>query len=54
MEYFKALFRGKLEREFSFVWAYLVSRCCALYPEEVMADIEQAYADDLVDPSLSA
>ena len=49
MEYFTALFRGKLEREFSFVWAYLVSRCCALYPEEVMADIEQAYADDLVD-----
>lgn len=51
MGYFKALFRGKLEREFSFVWTYLVSRCCALYPEEVMADIEQAYTDDLVDTS---
>lgn len=49
MAYFQALFRGKLEREHSFVWSDLVHSSCDLYPEEVMADIAQAYADDLVD-----
>ena len=49
MAYFKALFRVKLERQFSYVWADLVWESCDLYPEEVMTEIEQAYADDLVD-----
>ncbi len=49
MAYFQSLFRGGLEREFSFVWAALVGNASALYPEEVMGDIEQAFADGLVD-----
>lgn len=49
MRYYQSLFRGGLERESALVWSGLVSCCCALYPEEVLQDIEQAYADDLVD-----
>jgi len=49
MAYFKSLFHGKLEREFSLAWGSLVSNCCDLYPGEVMPEIEQAYADDLAD-----
>jgi hypothetical protein len=49
--YFKSLFRGKLNRECSYVWASLISRCCDLYPEDMMVFIEQAYADRLVDTS---
>jgi hypothetical protein len=49
MAYFAELFRGKLEREFSYVWAYLVSKSCDLYPEEVLPDIEQAFAEGLID-----
>lgn len=47
--YYQSLFRGKLEREYSHVWNGLVSCCTALYPEEVLEDIEQAFDDDLVD-----
>jgi hypothetical protein len=46
---YKGLFRGGMEREPSFAWGGLVSCCCDLYPEEVLGDIEQAYAEGLVD-----
>lgn len=49
MEYFQSLFKGKLERQFSQAWNSLVVCCLELYPEEVDADIQQAYADDLVE-----
>jgi len=49
MAYFQSLFRGKLEREYSFTWDSLVVACIDLYPEEVYEDIRQAYADDLVE-----
>ncbi len=53
LAYFQSLFRGGLEREFTFAWAALVSNASDLYPEEVMEDIEQAFADDLVDESFT-
>ncbi len=48
--YFRELFRGKLNTGAGMVWSFLVSGCCDLYPEELMTDIELAYARDLVDP----
>ncbi len=47
--YFQYLFREGLERDYSFAWAALVSVSSDLYPEELMADIEHAFAVDLVD-----
>ncbi len=47
--YFRYLFREGLEREYSFAWDGLVSVSSDLYPEELMADIEHAFAVDLVD-----
>jgi hypothetical protein len=49
MAYFASLFRGRLEREPDYIWTSLASRCVELYPEEVYADIRQAYADGLVE-----
>jgi hypothetical protein len=49
MRTYQGLFRGGMEREPSVVWSGLVSCCCALYPEEVLDDIEQAFAEGLVD-----
>jgi hypothetical protein len=50
MEYFKALFNGKLEREFSHIWNALVTHCYHLYPEEVYDEIKLAYEEELVEP----
>jgi hypothetical protein len=50
LSYFASLFRGKLTRQWSHVWDSLVARCCDLYPEDLIGDIEQAYEDGLVDP----
>ncbi|MGD9029053.1 MAG: DUF1186 domain-containing protein [Anaerolineae bacterium] len=47
--YFRSLFRGGLERTYSFVWASLVSESTSLYPEELLPDIRRAFADGLVD-----
>jgi hypothetical protein len=49
--YLKALFSGRIEREYSYVWSAMVNAACDLYPEELMEDIHRAYADGLVDPS---
>ncbi len=49
MSYFAQLFRGKLKREFSHVWNELVSCAADLHPGELMADIEQAYEEGLVE-----
>ena len=46
---YQGLFRGGMEREPSIAWGGLVSCCCDLYPEEMLDDIEQAYAEGLVD-----
>ncbi|HID55336.1 TPA: DUF1186 domain-containing protein [Candidatus Poribacteria bacterium] len=50
MEYYKALFRGGLEREPSAVWNELALCSSYLSAEEVYEDIERAYEEDLVDP----
>jgi hypothetical protein len=50
MGYFKSLFRGKLEREYSFIWSGLVSCSCDLCPEEVYEDIKKVFSEDLIDP----
>ncbi len=49
MDYCQSLFRGGIKRKSALIWANLVSCCSALYPEEVVEDIKQAYADELVD-----
>jgi len=49
VDYFASLYRGKLARDYSFVWEALVSGSTDIYPEELIGDIRQAYADDLVD-----
>jgi hypothetical protein len=51
--YFATLFRGNLARtpENEIVWSALVSSTADLYPEELFQDIEQAYNDDLIDPT---
>lgn len=48
--YYQSVFRGRVARDFSFVWNGLVLSSTALYPEEVYEDIQQAYEDDLVEP----
>ena len=51
VSYFASLFRGKLARKWSNVWDELVSSSSDLYPAELLADIEQAYEEVLVDLS---
>jgi len=50
IDYYKSLFRGKLEREHSMVWNGLVLCSSYLCAKEVYEDIKKAYEDDLVDP----
>ncbi|MCC6363348.1 MAG: DUF1186 domain-containing protein [Bryobacterales bacterium] len=50
VSYFAGLFRGKLARRYSHVWDKLVSCSSNLHPEELLDDIERAYAEGLVDP----
>ena len=51
VSYFARLFRGKLVRQWSHVWDALVSYSSALYPAELLGDIERAYRQGLVDPA---
>jgi len=46
--YFASLFRGGLERRPSFVWTKLAACTCDLWPQELMPEIEQAFADGLI------
>jgi len=50
ISYYKTLFRGKLEREWSQVWNALVYSTTKLYPEELYEDIKLACEEELVDP----
>ena len=47
--YFRSLFQTGLARTYSFIWDALVGRSTALYPEDLLAEIQQAFADDLID-----
>ena len=50
MDYYKSLFRGKLEREYTFVWNGLVSCCSHICHKEIYDDIKKAYEEGLVAP----
>jgi len=50
VDYYKSLFKGKLEKEPSMVWCGLVSCSSYLCAKELYEDIRRAYEDDLVDP----
>ena len=50
VEYFLALYRGKLETEYSAVWDSLICESCNIYPEEFMPEIKQAFDRNLIDP----
>jgi hypothetical protein len=45
---FRDLFHGGLDREPSYAWDALVSACTDLYPGELMGEIRQTFADDLL------
>jgi len=49
MAYFVSLFRGGLERQYTYTWNALTSCSCDLYPEEVFGDIQAAMDEGLVD-----
>ena len=49
IEYYKSLFEGKLEREFSQVWNELIYDSCEAGPSELYEHIKKAYEDELVD-----
>lgn len=51
LDYFKGLFNGGLEREYSYAWDALIDNSAYLYPEEVYDEIKKAYEDDLVNTS---
>jgi len=49
IEYYKSLFQGKIEREFSQVWNELIYDSCEAGPSELYEYIKKAYEDELVD-----
>lgn len=49
LAYFQSLFREKLPREEHILWSSLVNVSTDLYPDVVYEDIQQAFADDLID-----
>jgi len=49
VSYFASLFRGGMERRESFAWGGLVGSATDLWPEELLADIELAFAEGLTD-----
>jgi len=51
--YFRSLFREKLTRIPSLVWAGLVCSVADLPAPELLEDVRQAYAGDLVDPDIA-
>lgn len=54
ISYFKKLYQGGLERRPSCVWSALIDCSMDLYPKEVCDDINNAYAEDLVESFFSA
>jgi hypothetical protein len=52
VDYFAELFRGKLTDKNDIVWSDLVVYSTDLCATELLGDIEQAYANDLVDSSV--
>ena len=49
IEYYKSLFEGKLEKEFSQTWNELICSSCEAGPKELYEYIKKAYKDGLVE-----
>jgi hypothetical protein len=47
--YFRSLFHGGLEKSYSYAWDALATKSAYLYPEPLMPEIRQAFADGLID-----
>lgn len=50
--YFRELFTVKLERAYGEVWNSLAVETVRLYPEELQAELNQAFADGFIDESI--
>src|SRR5216684_782353 len=53
VEYFRSLFRGRLQRTHSFAWDGLVCAVADLPAPELLEEVQQAYAEGLVDESVA-
>src|SRR5260370_42452414 len=53
IEYFRSLFRGRLQRAHSFAWNGLVCAVADLPAPELLEEVRQAYAEGLVDESVA-
>ena len=53
VKYYRSLFHGKLKRTFSQTWTGLVSSVADLPAPELIEDVRQAFADDLVEMGVS-
>ena len=53
IEYFRSLFHGRLQRTPSFAWDGLVCAVADLPAPELLTEVRQAYADDLIDESIA-
>jgi hypothetical protein len=51
--YFRSLFHGRLKRSCSHAWNGLVCAVADLPAPELLEDVRQAYAEDLVDPGFA-
>jgi Protein of unknown function (DUF1186)/SEC-C motif len=52
VDYFRSLFRGRLQRTHSFAWNGLVCAVADLPAPELLEEVRQAYAEGLVDESV--
>jgi hypothetical protein len=53
VEYFRSLFRGRLQRTHSFAWDGLVCAVADLPAPELLEEVHQAYDEGLVDESVA-
>ena len=53
IEYFRSLFRGRLQRTPSFAWSGLVCAVADLPAPELLEEVRQAYAEGLVDEDVA-
>jgi hypothetical protein len=53
IDYFRSLFHGRLKRTPSFAWDSLVCAVADLPVPELLAEVRQAYAEDLIDEDVA-
>ena len=53
VEYFRSLFQGRLQRNPTYIWSSLACAVADLPAPELLEEVRQAYADDLVDTSVA-